>query len=120
MPQFSLKTMLLLVSITALVLVPYSFLVRHSATWAPAERAENMMADLYRDACQGNDPEITIDAINRLLEMPKYEFLKQNRDNNVELRGDEIAWFSPNSKYSIGLSKNGSKTWIINGKRAGE
>ena len=111
--------MLFFIAVVAIGLVPISFLVRHSATWGPAERTENMLFDLYRDACMENT-ELTIDVINNLLETPRYEFLKQHRDNDVELHGNELAWFSPNSKYSIGICKNGLKPWIVNGRRTGE
>ena len=120
MPRFSLKTMLLLFAVTALFLVPLSFLVRHTATWGPAEQTEDMLAELYRDAIQQASDEFTIETINDLLETPKFKFLNQHRTYEIELRDGELAWFSPNSKYSIGISQNGVKHWIINGKRTGD
>ena len=117
MPRISLKTMLMLVAFVAVLMVPVSFIVHHAATWAPAEQTENMLADLYRDACNTGSSNITIADINNLLKNPKYEFLKRHRVHSIKLRENELAWFSPNNKYSIGLTRDGMKPWIVNGKR---
>ena len=120
MPRFSLRTMLLLTAILALALMPLSILVRHSINWGPAERTENMLAELYRDSFRHGNTEFTIDVVNELLETPKFEFLNRHRTFEIELRDGELAWFSPNAQYSIGINENGVKHWIINGKREGE
>ena len=120
MPRFSLRTILLLIAVVALVLLPLSFLARHTATWVPAERTEDMLAELYRDATQRGNAEVTIDVVNDLLETPKFEFLNEHRTYEIELRDGELAWFSPNAKYSIGIHQNGVKHWIVNGKRTDE
>ena len=120
MPRISLKTLLLIVALLGLILVPFSIIVRHSATWGPAERTENILSELYGDAYSTCSTSITSDVIDELLELPKYEFLKKHRTHEIEIRDGELAWFSPNNKYSIGLHQNGQKLWIVNGVRSGE
>ncbi|MEQ1906982.1 MAG: hypothetical protein ABL888_22550 [Pirellulaceae bacterium] len=77
-----------------------------------------MLSELTRDAYDSGINEITITIVDELLKRPKYHFLEQNRTDRIELRDGELAWFSPNSKYSIGLRKDGTKPWIVSGKRA--
>ena len=120
MPRFSLKPMFLLIAILALALLPLSIFVRHSINWGPAERTATMLAELYRDSFQHGNTEFTLDVINDLLETPKFEFLNQHRTFEIELRDRELAWFSPNAQYSIGINENGEKLWTINGKRENE
>ena len=119
MPRISLKTLLLLVAILALFFVPLGAIVRHSATWGPAERTADMLSELYSDACSNVSTAITVKKIDNLLELPKYDFLRQYRTHEIELRDGELAWFRPNNKYSIGLHENGQKMWIVNGVRTG-
>lgn len=117
MPRISLKTLLILVAFVAVLMVPLSFVAHHFATWPAAEQTENMLAELYLDACSSGSENVTIADINNLLERPKYVFLKRHRVHNTKLKDDELAWFSPNNKYSIGLTRDGSKLWIVNGTR---
>jgi hypothetical protein len=103
----------------ALLLAPYSWLVRHSATWGPAEQTENMLSELRHDIWIGDDGSITVERIKQHLALPKFEFLEKHMANDIELRGNEIIWFSPNTKYSIGLETTGGIVWMVNGKRVG-
>ena len=119
MPRISLKSIFILVAIAALLLVPVRFLAHHLATWGPAERTEGMIGELFLDALGNGDAPVTIHDIDALLDTPKFQFLKQHRIQNAKLAANELAWFSPNSKYTIVLGRDGSKLWIIDGERAG-
>ena len=120
MPRMSIKALLMLVVVFALALVPFSFLFNHATTWGPAERTEDMLRDLRHDIEKVGDGSITLDKIDRQLALAEYEFLRVHKSNDVELRDSELIWFTPNLKYSLGLRKDGSIVWMINGRRAGD
>ena len=120
MARMSLKSLLILVSLVAVCFVPLSIFIHHLTTWGPAERTSEMLAELFHDAHNIGNADITLDEINALLETPKFAFLKQHRTYDIERRDGELAWFSPNSRYSIGLTREGWKLWVINGKREGD
>ena len=118
MPRISIKTLLIFVALVSMFLAPIGVMLNHSRTWAPAEKTEDMLSDLYRDAAELADfRNVSLGEINELLKRPEYMFLNQNRDDTIELRGSELVWFSPNNTYSIGLCRNGTKPWIHNKKR---
>ena len=119
MRRISLKTLFMLVGILALLLIPVGWLTRYSANWGPAEHTANMLGDLYHDA-YGTGAAVTTHDVDELLNLPKYESLKQTRTDDIQLRDGELGWFSPNSKYSIGLHEDGRRLWIVNGERASE
>ena len=102
----------------AIALIPVGWLASHAMTWGPAERTENMLSDLYRDAADLADNDgVSKREIEKCLAKPKFEFLKSNLDESIEPIESELAWFSPNRKYSIAVCKDGSKTWMVNGIR---
>lgn len=113
MPRFSLKMFCAIVALAAVLLLPFSQLVRHSSPWNPAERTEKMLKELLHEAWDSGQIEITDQIIDELLRLPKYKFLYEIRDDSIPLKEGEIAWFSPNYKYSIGLKKNGQIHWIV-------
>ena len=118
MQKVSIKALLILVTLFASVLVPLSLHLNHAATWGPAERTEDMLSNLCHDVAVTGDRSITLDKIDQQLALPKYEFLRIHKSNDVELREGELIWFTPNLKYSIGLREDGSIAWIVNGQRA--
>jgi hypothetical protein len=115
--QFSLKWFITLILITGIFFAIISGLVRYSKTWSEAERAEALLSQLYGDVYNVNTDGITTEMLDQYLEKQEYKYLKKIRNYEIELRQDEVAWFSPNKKFSISLKKNGVKTWIVNGKR---
>jgi hypothetical protein len=107
----------MLVAFLALLFAPISWLVRHRATWGPAEQTENMLSELRHELSRDSDGAIALEKIERQLELPKFAFLKKHIANDIELWDGELIWFSPNTKYSIGLNANGGIVWMVNGKR---
>ena len=119
MPRFSIKQLLAFTAIVVLCLAPVAFLANHLRTWQPAERTEDMLSGLYQSvlSAKGNVIPTIQDIDQHLKRYPHFKFLRENRDPNIKLLKGELAWFSPNKKYSIGLHENGQKLWIVDGVR---
>jgi len=122
--RYMLSCFLLIVFLVATFFASFSWIIRHQSTWTPAEQTENMLSELFRElydvASSDENLEISIEMIDEFLEKPKYKILKEIRVLDFKLREGELAWFSPNTKFSIGLHKDGRKLWIVDGNRTGE
>ena len=116
--RFSTKTMLGLISVIAVLLVPIAWMVNRSATWGPAEHTADVLHNLAGVIIE-----------NDLTESEIIEFLKSSEYKHhgihefhveIEKHSDELIWFAPNNKYTVGLSTNGGVIWMTNGKRHGD
>ena len=64
--------------------------------------------------------ECTLQQLEEKIELPQFEFLRESRDAEIARLPGELAWFSPNEKYSVGLDKQGTILWIVDGQRGSE
>ena len=116
--RISMKMMLVLIALIAVLLVPVAWLVNHSSTWGPAEHTADV---LHRLAGEIIENDLTDSEIIELLKSSENQHHGIHKFHvELEKRPDELIWFAPNNKYTVGLSTNGSVIWMTNGKRHDE
>ena len=76
----------------------------------------SMLALLRLDFANWPGQKVSIDEVNKKLELPEFEKLKSLQITIEKLPG-EIAWFQPNHKYRIGVRENAQIIWMVNGER---
>lgn len=124
--RYSLNCLFFVLILMAGLFSLVGYIIRHQETWNPAEQTEKILRELAReignevyntgtDCCKS---EITIAMIDEYLEKSQYESLRRIRILDFDLKHDEVAWFAPNSKYSLGLRKDGQILWKVNGINA--
>jgi hypothetical protein len=105
-------------AIIAVLLVPIAWMANHRATWGPAEHTADVLHSLAGEIIEKHLTE------SELIELLKSPDFKQNGIHefhvDIDKRPDELIWFAPNKKYTVGLSKQGSVIWMVNGKRTGD
>lgn len=107
-----------LTALIALLLVPVAWLLNHSATWGPAEHTADVLHSLAGEIIEN---EMTETEIIELLKSPdlKHHGIHEFH-TGIEKKPDELIWFAPNNKYTVGLAKNGGVIWMVDGKRSGD
>ena len=107
-----------LIAALALLLMPIAWLMNHSASWGPAEHTADVLHSLAGEIIENNLSE------SEIIELLKSPDLKHHGIHEfhakIEKQPNELIWFAPNDKYTVGLSRNGGVIWMINGIRAGD
>lgn len=115
--MFTIRQMLIAVAILCALLVPYSFLYNHLSTWMPAEATEELISELRSDIVTAGDDRITGEAVDEMLLTPKYKELATIRSTEIVGINNEVVWFTPNKKFSICLTEDGTIIWMVYGER---
>ncbi len=116
--QFSTKKIAALIAVIAVLLLPVTLLLHRSATWGPAEHTADVLHRLAGEIIENDLSE------SEIIELLKSRASKDEAIHeyhiDIEKRPDELIWFAPNDRYSVGLSKNGAVIWMVDGKRSDE
>ena len=112
MTSKSIKGWLVVAILAIAFITPLVMLIRHTQLYGSAE----LVAERLADVCRETDS-FSVEQFEENLQQPQFEELRKWRDNEIELQPGEIAWFTPNGKYSVGIDDKATVRWIVDGKR---
>ena len=116
LPKFTLRNLFLLIALFALLIFVGSSIMDEWRMHEQALETSSMLALLRIDFANWPGQKVSIDEVNKRLELPEFEKLKSMQISIEKLQG-EIAWFQPNRRYRIGVRENSQIIWMVNGER---